>query len=217
MNPYINYIRDWFISEEDVTDYILMIDRLDCYFTSKIEHAQLMGASAVIICDWRANGNLFSMWMPPNWPDEIDSPSVLLSNSDCQRIMSHIGVKNWDPNERLEMEYPSPEIMNWTLAAIEWGLPHPDDRVEYELWTSSNDYLGSKFKHNFNTTAIALDLANDTRFTPHMYILDGTHWNCNERLSNGSYSLPCKKQCTNNGRYCAVDPEYDITMGLDGM
>ena len=32
--------------------------------------------------------------------------------------MSHIGVKNWDPNEMLEMEYPSPENMNWTFFMI---------------------------------------------------------------------------------------------------
>eukprot|EP00486_Rosalina_sp_Unknown_P004694 CAMPEP_0201571072 /NCGR_PEP_ID=MMETSP0190_2-20130828/13660_1 /ASSEMBLY_ACC=CAM_ASM_000263 /TAXON_ID=37353 /ORGANISM="Rosalina sp." /LENGTH=819 /DNA_ID=CAMNT_0047995337 /DNA_START=127 /DNA_END=2586 /DNA_ORIENTATION=+ len=215
-NPYIHWIRDWFISKDDMKDYILVIDRLDCYFVEKIEHAQEMGASGVIMCDWRPNGNLFTMWMPQDWNDDIDIPAVLLSNSDCQTLMEHIGVNNWDPNEHLEMEYPDPDVMNWTIATIEWGLPHPDDLVEYELWTSSNDYLGSKFKHNFNDTAIALDKAKDTRFTPHMYILNGSHWNCDE-MFNGTHLLPCKQQCTNNGRYCAVDPEYDLSIGLDGM
>ena len=216
MNPYINYIRDWFVEEDDITNFIMMIDRLDCYFPQKVEHAQLLGASGVIMCDWRKNGNLFTMWMPQDLNDDIDIPSVLLSNSDCQILMEHIGVIDWDPNEDLVMKYPEPYNMNWTIATIEWGVPHPDDIVEYELWTSSNDYLGSRFRHNFNTTAIKLDQAGNTRFTPHMYILNGSHWNCDQKL-NGVYTLPCKEQCTNNGRYCAVDPEYDISVGLDGM
>eukprot|EP00484_Ammonia_sp_Unknown_P012014 CAMPEP_0197072698 /NCGR_PEP_ID=MMETSP1384-20130603/210229_1 /TAXON_ID=29189 /ORGANISM="Ammonia sp." /LENGTH=883 /DNA_ID=CAMNT_0042511519 /DNA_START=176 /DNA_END=2826 /DNA_ORIENTATION=- len=215
-NPYIHYINDWFIEEDDITDFILVVDRLDCYFVNKIEQAQLMGASGVIMCDWRAE-HLFTMWMPTDWSDDIDIPSVLLSNKDCATLMAHLGVSNWDPQERTNMKYPTVETMNWTIATIEWGLPHPDDMVEYELWTSSNDYLGSKFKHNFNTTAIELDLAGDTKFTPHMYLLNGSHWYCDETDSAGQPTLPCGNQCTNSGRYCAVDPEYDLSIGLDGM
>ena len=120
----------------------------------KIEHAQLMGASGVIICDWRVE-HLFTMWMPQDWQDDIDIPSVLLTNNDCTTLMEHLGVQNWDPSHPENMKYPSVEMMNWTIATIEWGLPHPDDRVEYELWTSSNDYLGSEFKHNFNTVRLS--------------------------------------------------------------
>eukprot|EP00483_Globobulimina_turgida_P010695 UN10716 len=109
------------------------------------------------------------MWMPDSWRDSISIPSVLLNNEDCHTLMAHLGVLNWNPLNIKNMTYPSEEQINWTIATIEWGLPHPDDRVEYELWTSSNDYLGSRFKHNFNTTAILLDKVKDTQFTPHMY------------------------------------------------
>eukprot|EP01084_Bolivina_argentea_P182922 315715_1 len=214
-NPYIHYIDDWFISNNDIKDYILVIDRLDCYFVYKILHAQEMGASGVIMCDW-LDEHLFTMWMPQDWKDNINIPSVLLDNKNCHTLMQHIGVQNWNPSNIDNMKYPSVENINWTIATIEWGLPHPDDRVEYELWTSSNDYLGSRFKHNFNTTAILLDEAGDTQFTPHMYILNGSHWGCDEMI-NGTYTLTCKQQCTNNGRYCAVDPEYDLSIGLNGM
>ena len=127
INPYIDYLQD-------TKDYILVIDRNDCYFASKVEHAQLMKASGVILCDSKI-GNLFTPWLPSNWEDNIDIPSVLLSNTNCQTLMQHIGVINWDPNEssNLRMEYPSTNAMNWTMATIEWGLPHPDDMVEYEL------------------------------------------------------------------------------------
>ena len=30
------------------------------------------------------------------------------------------------------------------LVTLAWGLPHPDERVEWELWTNSNDQCGVK-------------------------------------------------------------------------
>ena len=131
----------------------MVIDRLDCYFVDKVEYAQALGASGVIICDWIPE-HLFTMWMPQEWTDDIDIPSVLLGYNNCKTLMKHLGVQNWDPSGLFtskHMTYPTPGQMNWTIATIEWGLPHPDDKVEWQLWTSSNDYLGSKFKHNFNT------------------------------------------------------------------
>ena len=52
---------------------------------------------------------------------------------------------------------------------------------------------------------------NDTVFTPHYYILNGRDWNCN------SSGLRCGTQCTNSGRYCSFDPEYDLYHGISGM
>ena len=52
---------------------------------------------------------------------------------------------------------------------------------------------------------------NYTLFTPHYYILNGSHWNCD----NGKFR--CDNQCTNSGRYCAVDPEKDLNVGISGM
>ena len=78
--------------------YILMIDRGDCYYADKVEHAQLMNASGVIFCDSRVE-NLFTPWLPSNWVDTIDIPSVLLSQTDCKTIMDHLGVINWNPAE----------------------------------------------------------------------------------------------------------------------
>lgn len=154
-NPYIHYINDWMIEASDITDFIFVIDRLDCYFVEKIELAQSLGASAVLMCDWKSE-SLFTMWMPSDWIDDIDIPAVLLQRTECDALMAHIGVENWDPSDISATRYPNAESMEWTIAQIEWGLPHFDDRVEWELWTSSNDYLGSEFKHNFNSVILSI-------------------------------------------------------------
>ena len=138
-NPYIHHIKDWFLSET-VKDYIMVVDRLDCYFVEKIEWAQTLGASGVIICDWKSE-NLFTMWMPSDWDDDIDIPSVLLQKDHCKTLYQHLGVENWDPQDIDKATWPDVNSIKWTKATIEWGLPHDDDRVEWQLWTSSNDLL----------------------------------------------------------------------------
>lgn len=208
-NPYVHEIKDW--DKEGTQKYILLIDRGNCYFVDKIEHAQAIGASGVIMCDKRQE-RLFTMWMPEDWDDDIDIPSVLLQYNHCKALVERMGVRNWDPYGRLNTTYPNPLNPGWqVIAKLEWGLPRPDDRVEWELWTSANDEVGTQFKHNFKNVSEMLDAANDTLFTPHFYTLNGSHWGCDQ-----SY-LPCVKQCSNSGRYCAVDPEYDLTIGLDGI
>ncbi|ETO05633.1 hypothetical protein RFI_31762 [Reticulomyxa filosa] len=125
--------------------------------------------------------------------------------------MSALNVSQWNPVNINKTKYPEPRFMNWVVARLEWGLPHPGKRVEYEVWTSSIDPGTVEFKANWRNTALSFEYQNYTLFTPHVYILNGSHWNCND----GSYR--CGTQCTNSGRYCAVDPEYDLGTGLNGM
>ena len=60
INP---YIPDCLIGIDGMKDYIFTIDRGDCYFADKVEHAQSLGASGVIICDSKIE-NLFTPWSP---------------------------------------------------------------------------------------------------------------------------------------------------------
>lgn len=99
---------------------------------------------------------------------------------------------------------------------LDWreSLPHPDERVEYEFWTNSNDECGAKcdmqmnFVRSFRGIAQALEKRGYTQFTPH-YIT----WYCPEAFV---LSKQCKSQCINHGRYCAPDPEQDFSIGYDG-
>ncbi|KAJ0027271.1 hypothetical protein Pint_35074 [Pistacia integerrima] len=99
--------------------------------------------------------------------------------------------------------------LDWTEA-----LPHPDERVEYEFWTNSNDECGPKcesqidFVKSFKGAAQILEKKGYTQFTPH-YIT----WYCPEAFI---LSKQCKSQCINHGRYCAPDPEQDFSRGYDG-
>jgi hypothetical protein len=91
-----------------------------------------------------------------------------------------------------------------------WNLPSPDDRVEYDLWTTPSDIVSRDFLRSFKKVAEAL--SDHAYFTPHMYIYDGIRSQC-QGSTGQNY---CANLCTNNGRYCSTDPDNDLDKGISG-
>ncbi|PSS17694.1 Vacuolar-sorting receptor 1 like [Actinidia chinensis var. chinensis] len=181
----------------------LLVDRGDCYFTWKAWNAQNAGAAAILVVDDRVEP-LITMDMPEeedaraDYLEKISIPSALISKTFGNNVKKALS---------------SGEMVNINLDWRE-SLPHPDDRVEYEFWTNTNDECGPKcdnqieFVKNFKGAAQLLEKKGYTQFTPH-YIT----WYCPEAFI---LSKQCKSQCINRGRYCAPDPEQDFTRGYDG-
>ncbi|KAL9428607.1 hypothetical protein AB3S75_030567 [Citrus x aurantiifolia] len=181
----------------------LLVDRGDCYFTLKAWNAQKGGAAAILVADDKTEP-LITMDTPEEenadaeYLQNITIPSALISKSLGDGIK-----KSLSGGEMVNMN------LDWTEA-----LPHPDERVEYEFWTNSNDECGPKcesqidFVKNFKGAAQILEQRGYTQFTPH-YIT----WYCPEAFI---LSKQCKSQCINHGRYCAPDPEQDFSRGYDG-
>lgn len=182
----------------------VLVDRGDCYFTLKAWNAQNGGAAAILVADDREE-TLITMDTPEegnvvndDYIEKINIPSALISKSLGDRIK-----KALSDGEMVHIN------LDWREA-----LPHPDDRVEYELWTNSNDECGPKcdnqinFVKSFKGAAQLLEKKGFTQFTPH-YIT----WYCPKEFL---LSRRCKSQCINHGRYCAPDPEQDFNKGYDG-
>ncbi|KAK6118546.1 hypothetical protein DH2020_047716 [Rehmannia glutinosa] len=136
---------------------------------------------------------------PDKYIDKISIPSALIDRSFGETLKN--AIKKGDQDVVVKID--------WTES-----MPHPDQRVEYELWTNSNDECGVRcddqmsFIKNFKGHAQILEKGGYTQFTPH-YIT----WYCPQAfiLSN-----QCKSQCINHGRYCAPDPEQDFGQGYQG-
>ncbi|KAF0913663.1 hypothetical protein E2562_023763 [Oryza meyeriana var. granulata] len=179
----------------------VLIDRGECYFTTKAWNAQNAGAAAILVVDNKLEP-LITMDNPDDAGTEhlenITIPSVLITK------------KLGDDLKK------SAENGDMVSVLLDWreSLPHPDERVEYEFWTNSNDECGPKcdmqmdFVKSFRGTAQILEKKGYTQFTPH-YIT----WYCPEAFV---VSKQCKSQCINHGRYCAPDPEQDFSQGYDG-
>ncbi|XP_058197286.1 vacuolar-sorting receptor 6-like isoform X1 [Rhododendron vialii] len=182
---------------------ILLLDRGDCYFALKAWNGQQAGAAAVLVAD-SVDEPLITMDSPQDSSDaseyieKIEIPSVLIERSFGESLKAALKKDN--------------EV----VLKLDWSesMPHPDERVEYELWTNSNDECGPRcdeqmdFVKNFKGHAQILEKGGYTQFTPH-YIT----WYCPKPfiLSN-----QCTSQCINHGRYCAPDPEQDFGQGYEG-
>ncbi|KAF5471434.1 hypothetical protein F2P56_008225 [Juglans regia] len=192
-----------FKSKPGALPTFLLVDRGDCYFTLKAWNAQKGGAAAILVADDRIEP-LITMDTPEeekadaDYLQNITIPSALISKSLGDSIKKVISKG---------------EMVNINLDWSE-ALPHPDERVEYEFWTNSNDECGPKcdsqieFLKSFKGAAQILEKNGYTQFTPH-YIT----WYCPEAFI---LSKQCKSQCINHGRYCAPDPEQDFSRGYDG-
>ncbi|XP_059656854.1 vacuolar-sorting receptor 6-like [Cornus florida] len=182
---------------------IVVLDRGDCYFALKVWNAQQAGAAAVLVAD------------------SIDEPLITMDSpeesSDADGYIDKIGI----PSALIERSFG--EALKTALKKsedvvikLDWreSMPHPDERVEYEFWTNSNDECGLRcdeqmdFVKNFKGHAQILERGGYAQFTPH-YIT----WYCPLAFI---LSSQCKSQCINNGRYCAPDPEQNFGEGYQG-
>lgn len=181
----------------------LLVDRGGCFFTSKAWNAQKAGAAAILVADDK-NEPLITM----DTPEEEDAQADYLQNITIPAALITQAL-----GDKIKKALSNGEMVNVNLDWRE-ALPHPDERVEYEFWTNSNDECGPKcdsqieFVKDFKGAAQILEQKGYTQFTPH-YIT----WYCPEAFK---LSKQCKSQCINNGRYCAPDPEQDFSKGYDG-
>jgi hypothetical protein len=169
----------------------------------KVYNAQQAGAAAVLVADDRKE-SLLTMDSPEDdasaakYVENITIPSALITKDFADKVKDALEHK---------------ELVTMNLDWRE-SLPHPDERVEYEFWTNSNDECGPRcdvqidFVKSFKGVAQILEQGQYTLFTPH-YIT----WYCPRAFIE---SKQCKAQCINNGRYCAPDPEQNFDIGYDG-
>eukprot|EP00978_Attheya_sp_CCMP212_P021224 scaffold61816_cov54-Attheya_sp.AAC.1 len=187
--------------------YILMVDRGGCTFVNKVRNAQRSGAAGVIIADntclcsygkeCTSDRGVECETREPIMADDgsgadISIPSFLMFKQDADPIKAELMA-----NHPVRME-------------MAWSLPSPDDRVEYDLWTTPSDTVSRDFQKTFKPAAESL--GKHAYFTPHMYIYDGIKSGC--QGLNGENQ--CYNLCTNNGRYCATDPDNDLDKGISG-
>ncbi|CAD6335947.1 unnamed protein product [Miscanthus lutarioriparius] len=189
---------------------ILLLDRGDCYFALKAWNAQRAGAAAVLIAD-SVDEQLLTMDSPEasagtEYVDKINIPSALVNRAFGESLKKMAQkVASGDDGAGEEV-----------IVKLDWreSMPHPDERVEYELWTNSNDECGPRcdeqmaFVRGFRGHAQLLERGGYARFTPH-YIT----WYCPEAFR---LTQQCRSQCINHGRYCAPDPEGDFGAGYEG-
>ncbi|MCO5584205.1 hypothetical protein L7F22_038128 [Adiantum nelumboides] len=182
---------------------VALLDRGGCYFALKVWNAQNAGAASVLVADDR-DEPLITMDSPEEdrkaaeYVQKITIPSALIEKAFGNRLKAELAKK-----ETITVK------LDWSES-----LPHPDEQVEYELWTSSTDECGAKcdalaeFIKSFKGAAQVLEKRGHTKFTPHYFT-----WYCSDSFVK---SKQCQSECINHGRYCAPDPEQNLKRGYQG-
>lgn len=187
--------------------YILMVDRGGCTFVQKVRNAQRSGAAGVIIAD---NTCLCrdTECVSNNKDGSCQTAEPIMADDGSGTditIPAFLMFKHDSDSAKTEMK-------NNVMVQIEmaWSLPSPDDRVEYDLWTVPTEAVSRSFLKDFRDVSVGL--GDRAYFTPHMFIYDGIKSGC--QGANGQNQ--CYNLCTNNGRYCATDPDNNLDKGISG-
>lgn len=191
------------------TPFILMVDRGDCTFVKKVRNAQKAGAAGVLIADNTCLCDAGAACQPDEGAmTECETKEPIMaddgSGADVSIPSFLLFKQNADP---IKDTLTQNKIVR---AEMSWALPAPDSVVEYELWTTPTDEISVDLKKDFRLVASAL--GEHAQFTPHYYIYDGLYAGC--RGVDGENQ--CYNLCTNNGRYCATDPDDDLDFGISG-
>ncbi|KAL4442405.1 hypothetical protein ABPG77_004989 [Micractinium sp. CCAP 211/92] len=173
---------------------VLLVDRGDCFFVEKARFGQRAGAKAVMVAD-HTEEPLLTMAIPEDRPEvaalvqEISIPVVLVAKSVGDSIKSALQASG----------AAQPEV----VVELDWreSIAHPDARVEWELWLTSQDACGRAcnstrtFLQTFTETAKSLEQEQFTQFTPHVMTRSCSRWQT---------PAECQAGCIHRGRYCAV-------------
>jgi len=167
---------------------ILLLDRGDCYFYQKVQHAQDVGAHAAVIVD-----NIDESYIPymadyQNFGAKIKIPSVLIHKNDGQKIKDQMTTS---PNTAVFIKFA-------------WNVPHPDNTVDVNFFISSesSDSSVKTFYSSFQDAAKVF--GTSATVTPHYMITPSLCY------SGDADFEACKaKSCIQDGKYCAISANFD--------
>jgi hypothetical protein len=97
---------------------IVMVDRGNCTFVTKVRNIEKVGAKLAIICDNTLMSSENVIMADDGSGSAINIPSFIIRKKDCDIIKE--------------------ELVNKTIyVKADIDIVHPDNRVEYEYWYSS--------------------------------------------------------------------------------
>lgn len=112
---------------------IILVNRGECSFVTKVKHVEEAGGIAAIIIDNKYE-NIDSIIMSDDGNGgSVHIPSVLIGKSDGNKVIKYIKA------------HPKHHI----AALLDFELPNPDNHVEYELYISSANKKSREFLNSW--------------------------------------------------------------------
>ena len=165
---------------------IVLVDRGECSFVTKVRNGERAGASLVVVIDDRFE-NVTNVIMGDDGTGAgIRIPSMLIGKDSGQILKDFASVTD-----------------GATLSA-EFNLQHPDDKVEMELWYSSDNTLALDFIKEFDK--YVHELQDYIDFVPRFVT-----WAC--PMCTDEFK---QEECYGDGQYCAPNHAKSFTNNILG-
>ncbi len=102
---------------------IMLADNGDCEMNDKVENAYHAGMDGIVVLNTRGHdtdsGIVYGRIM-----------NVILDDINTAiTLMKEMNVEGWNGDDSDNISYPSPEEMRIIYVKIEWGLPHPNNKL----------------------------------------------------------------------------------------
>lgn len=170
----------------DVGVVVLLVDRGNCTFVTKVQQAEDTGAAATVIVDNREERYL------PYMADDghgslLQIPSMLIHKDDGAKIKNYIDSQA-DNNKPV-------------MLSLSWDYANVDNVVEWELYTTLANRDAANFRESF-AEAVRV-LGKSAYFTPHLFTVTYRHCLADFKDANASGYEQCRENCIRGGRYCA--------------
>lgn len=181
------YAEEFEFKQDAFATKIVLLDRGNCSFVTKVRNAERAGASLVVVIDDR-DENITNVIMGDDGTGTgIRIPSMLIGK-ESGKILKDFTVTS-DSQATLSAEF--------TLA-------NPHNYSEVELWYSSNNVLALDFIKEFDK--YQHELAGSVYFTPRFVT-----WGCPACTQEFK-----KEECFGNGKYCAPNHNKSTDMFVEG-
>lgn len=165
---------------------IVLVDRGECSFVTKVRNAERAGASLLVVIDNKAE-NITNVIMGDDGTGTgIRIPAMLIGKADGAKLKEFTLTSD-----------------SGTLSA-EFSMPSIDEKVHVELWFSSNNVHALDFIKEFDKYMHELDGRVD--FEPRFVT-----WAC--PYCSDDYK---SEECFGDGKYCAPNHERSSYSNIYG-
>jgi len=120
-------------------DYVpfMLANRGDCTFVEKVRNIEEAGAGLAIIIDNKDEDINKIVMSDDGSGAGLRIPSMLISYEDGQKLMNFMKESDQKTKDQISV-------------VVEFKMTRPDNRVEYDIWYSSNNDLVLDFLQDFH-------------------------------------------------------------------
>ena len=141
----------------DFTPFYLA-DRGDCTFVEKVRNIEEAGAGLAMIVDNKKEDVSKIVMSDDGSGAGLRIPSMLISYEDGQKLIDFMKSSDKKTKDQISV-------------VVEFKMQRPDNRVEYDIWYSSNNDLVLDFIQDFHE--VDRKLGDKVFMTPHF-----VYWEC---------------------------------------